>query len=130
MPTPPPPSKDTDTITYRHPVIHAVTFNTRGMHITILDLHQILKSKHKQTIIHLTETKHSHIKSIWREALENYKLKHTSQKLDPTTQSRSADNILATRRDVYKDATPIKTPTHLTDHIKAAIITPHNGPPS
>jgi hypothetical protein len=28
---------------------------------------------------------------------------------------------------VYKDATPIQTPTHLTDYIKAAIITPHDG---
>ena len=36
---------------------------------------------------------------------------------------------MATRRDVYKDATPIQTPTHLTDNIKAVMITPHDGTP-
>jgi len=52
---------------------------------------------------------------------------HTSPKFDPTTQRRLAGTILATRLDVFKDATPIQTPTHLTDYIKVAIITPHDG---
>jgi hypothetical protein len=34
--TPTQPHKATTTSTYRHPAIHAVTFNTRGMHNTIL----------------------------------------------------------------------------------------------
>jgi hypothetical protein len=52
------------TTTYRHPANHAVAFNIRGIHNTILDLHHILNSKQKSAIIHLTKTKHSHIKSI------------------------------------------------------------------
>jgi hypothetical protein len=36
---------------------------------------------------------------------------------------------LATRRGVYKEATPIQTPTNLTDYIKAAKLTPHDGTP-
>jgi hypothetical protein len=34
---------------------------------------------------------------------------------------------LATIRDVYKEVTPIQTPTNLADYIKAAKITPHDG---
>jgi hypothetical protein len=50
-------SKVADTETYRHLVIHAVTFNTRGMRSTILDLHHILTSKIKPTMLYLAETK-------------------------------------------------------------------------
>jgi len=122
-------NKETDPKTYRHPAIHAVAFNTRGVHNNILDLHRILNSKTKPTILYLTETSHSHIKSIWREALRDYELTHTSPKLDPTTNRRSAGTILATRRDVYKDVTSIPTPAHIIDYIKAAIIIPHDGFP-
>jgi hypothetical protein len=55
------------------------------MHNTILDLPKITSTHIKPTIIHLTETKHSHIKSIWREVLKEYKLIHTPPSLDPTT---------------------------------------------
>jgi len=99
------------------------------MHNTILDLHRILNSKQKPTIIHLTETKHSHIKSIWRESLKDYRLTHTPPRLDPDTLRRSADTILATRRDVCKEANPIQTPTNLKDYINAAEIIPHDGTP-
>ena len=61
--------------------------------------------------------------------MTDYKLTHTSPKLDPTTNRRSVGTILATRRDVYKDVTPIPTPAHLTDYIKADTITPHDGSP-
>ena len=71
--------------TYRHPPIKAVFFNTRGMHNTILDMHRILNTHAILTIFHLTETKHNHIKSIWREALTDYNLIHTCLRLDPTT---------------------------------------------
>jgi hypothetical protein len=106
--TPTPPKKETTNTSYRHPAIHAVTFNLRGIYNTILDLRHIFNSKHKPRIINLTETKHSHIKSIWRDTLKEYKLIHTHPKLDPNTLRRSAGTILATRRDVYKEATPIK----------------------
>jgi hypothetical protein len=99
------------------------------MHNIILDLHHILNSNHKPTIISLTETKHSHIKSIWRDTLKDYKLIHTPPKLDPNTLRRSAGTILAIRRDIYKEATPIQTPTNLMDYIKAAKLTPHDGTP-
>ena len=99
------------------------------MHNPILDLHRILNSKSKRIILYLTETKHNHIKSIWREALLNYKLTHAFSKLDPTTNRRSAGTILATRKDVYKEATPIPAPAHLTNYIKAATFTPHAGSP-
>jgi hypothetical protein len=121
--------KDNTNKSYRHPAIKAVTFNTRGMHNTILDIHRILSTDNKPTIISLTETKHSHIKSIWRDILKEYKLIHTPPKLDPTTLRRSAGTILAIRRDTYKEAIPIQTPTNLTDYIKAAKITPHDGTP-
>jgi hypothetical protein len=66
-----------ETFEYRHPPIKAVNFNTRDMHDTILDLQHIMNTPTTPSIIHLTETKHSHIKSIWREALKDYKLIHT-----------------------------------------------------
>ena len=75
--------------TYRHPPIKAVTFNTRGMHSTILDLHHLLNTQSKLIIIHLTESKHSNVMSIWRESLKKYKLIHTCPLLDPTTNRRS-----------------------------------------
>jgi hypothetical protein len=78
-------NNESGNIAYRHPAIHAVAFNTRGMHNTILDLHHILNSKHKPTIINLTETIQSHIKSIWRDTLKDYKLTHThTQNSTPT----------------------------------------------
>ena len=84
-----------NTIEYRHPPIKAVTFNTRGMHNAILDLQNIMSTQKEPTIIHLTETKHSHIKSIWREALKEYNLIHTHITLDPITNRRSGGTILA-----------------------------------
>jgi hypothetical protein len=41
----------------------------RGVHNTILDLQRIVNAPIKPTIIHLTETKHSQIKFIWREGV-------------------------------------------------------------
>jgi hypothetical protein len=99
------------------------------MHSTVLDLHHILASKNKMTILYLTETKHSHIKSTWREALRDYKLINTSTKLEPTTNRISFGIILSIRKDIYKDATPIPTPIHLTNYIKEVTITPHDGSP-
>ena len=118
-----------DTTEYRHPPIKAVTFNTRDMHNTILDLQHIMNTQKKPTIIHLTETKHNHIKSIWREVLKDYKLVHTYPTLDPTTNRRSGGTILAARRDTYKEVTAIPTPSHLGDYVSAATLTPYDGSP-
>jgi hypothetical protein len=72
-----------------------------------------MNTKNKLAILHLTETKHSHIKSIWREALKEYKSIHTYPTLDPTTNRRSGGTILAVRRDTYKEVTAIPTPPHI-----------------
>ncbi len=79
--------------------------------------------------MHLTETKHSHIKSIWREALKEYKLIHIHPTLDPATNRRSGGTILAARRDTYKEVTAIPTPSHIKDYISAATLTPYDGSP-
>jgi hypothetical protein len=81
----------------------------------------------KTTIIHLTETKHSHIKSAWREVLKDYKFIHTHPTLDPTTKRRSGGTILAVRRDTYKEVTTLPTPPHIGDSISAATLAPHDG---
>jgi hypothetical protein len=88
-----------------------------------------LNNQTKPTLIHLTENKHNHIKFVWREVLKQYKVIHASPKLDPTTNRRWVEAILAARRDTYKDATDITTPSHLRDYISAAKLTSHNGSP-
>jgi len=99
------------------------------MHNTILDLQHIMNTQKKPSIIHLTETKHSHIKSIWREELKYYKLVHTRPTLEPNTNIRSGGTILAVRRDTYKEVTAIPTPSHIGDYISAATLTPYDGSP-
>ena len=108
----------------------AVTSNTRGMHNTIHDLHHILNTPLIPTLIHPTETKHSHIKTtIWRWMLKDYKLQHTSPEIYPTTNRRTTETILAVRRDICKELKPIPTPQHLRDRITAANLTLHDGSP-
>ncbi len=99
------------------------------MHNTILDLQQITSTQKKSTIIHLTETQHSHIKWIWREVLKDYKLIHAHPTLNPTTNKRSGGTILAARRDTFKEITAIPTPTHIGGYVSAATLTPHDGSP-
>ena len=99
------------------------------MHNTILDLHHILNTQIKPTILHLTETIHNHIKSIWREALKDYKLIHTYPTLDPTTNQRSGGTILAVRRDTYKNANAISPPPHIGDCVSAVKLNPNDGFP-
>ena len=118
-----------ETTEYRHPSIKAVTFNTRGMHNTILDLQHVMNTHKIPTIIHLTETKLSHIQSTWREVLKDFTLIHTYPTLDPSTNRRSGETILAARRDEYKEITAIPTPTHIRDYISAATLTPYDGSP-
>jgi hypothetical protein len=88
-----------------------------------------MNTQKKPTIIHLTETKHSHIKLIWKEGLKDYKLIHAHPTLDPSTNRRSGGTILAARRDTYKEITAIPTPPHIGDYISAATLTPYDGSP-
>ena len=88
-----------------------------------------MSTQKKLTILHLTETKHIHIKSIWREALTKYKLIHSHPTLDPAKNRRSGGTILAARRDTYKEVTEIPTPPHIGDYISAATLTPYDGSP-
>ena len=88
-----------------------------------------MNTQQKPTIIHLTETKHIHINSIWRELLKDYELIHTYPTLDPTTNRRLGGTILAARRGTYKEVTVIPTPPHTGDYISAATLTPHDGSP-
>ena len=97
------------------------------MHNTTLDLQHIMNTQTKPSIIHVMEAKHNHIKSLWREALKDYKLIHTCPTLDPTTNRRSGGTILAARRDTYKEVTTIPTPPHIGDYISAATLTPYDG---
>jgi hypothetical protein len=99
------------------------------MHNPILDLHHILNQLTKTTIIDLTETKHKHIKSIWIEALKDYKLIHTYPTLDPTTNRKSGGTKLTVRKDTCKDSNAISPPPHIGDYIAAATLTPHDGSP-
>jgi hypothetical protein len=99
------------------------------MHNIILDLQNIMNTQKKSTLIHLTKTKHNHIKSIWREVLKYYELIHIHPTLDPTTNRRSGGTILAARRDIYKEVTAIPTPPHIGDYVSAATLTPHDGSP-
>ena len=118
-----------DTNEYRHPRIKALILNTRGMHNTILDLQHIMNTQKKPSTIHLTETKHSHIKSIWREVLKDYKLVHIHPTLDPTTDRGSGGTILAVRQHTYKEVTVIPASSHIGDCISAVTLTPYDGSP-
>ena len=60
-----------------------------------------------------------------REILKNYKLSHTSPRLDHNTNRQSAGTILAIRKDTYKKRHNY-TSTH---YITAATLTPHGGSP-
>ena len=118
-----------DTPEYQYPPIKALTFNTRGLHNAILYLQHSMNTQKQPTIIHLTETKHSHIKSICREILKDYKLVHIHLTLDPTTNKRSGGSILEARRDTYKDVTVIPTPSYIGDDISAAKLTTYDDSP-
>ena len=87
---------------YRNPTIKAITFGTRGMPNTILDLHHIINIPSKLILMYLSETKHNYIESIWRNTLEENTLFYTSPKLDPVTNRRSTCTILVASRDTLK----------------------------
>ena len=114
---------------YTHPSITAVTFNTRGMHTTLLDLQDILHKHATPQIIALTETKHRHIKSIWRHTLRNYKLIYNPSIYNKATKRASGGTILAIHSTNYKTIDPIRVPTPYQPYLSIAKLTPKQGDP-
>ncbi len=97
------------------------------MHTTILDLQTLLHAQSKPTIITLTETKHRHIKSIWRHALKHYKLVYNPSLYSKQTKRTSAGTILAIHKDAYTNITPMQTPIPLQPYLSLALLQPTNG---
>ncbi len=95
---------------YTHPSLKALTLNTRDMHTTILDLQNILTIYTDTHIIAQTETKHRHIKSIWRQPLRNYKLVYNPSLYDKHTKRCYGGTILATHKDAYPTINPLHVP--------------------
>ena len=123
----PPPSITTEPTPYSHPQITAALLNTRAMHSSILDLQEIFTNTPHPNIICLTETKHGHIKSTWRNLLKDYKLIHTPSTLDPHTNRRSGGTILGVRRSNYKLIQTVLIPKHIKNYVAAATLEPAKG---
>ena len=105
------------------------TLNTRGMHTSLVDLLHTME-RTQPDILSLTETKHSHIKSIWRHTLTGYKLVHHPPPLNPDTGRRSGGVILAIRTSHYRSITQLSAPEALRPHLAAAVLTPYIGSPT
>ena len=97
------------------------------MHTTILDLQSILDNNPDLHIIALTETKHRHIKSIWRQTLKNYKLIHSPSHYDKHTQRCSGGTILAIHKNAYSTIKPIHIPSQYQPYFAIALLTPKTG---
>ena len=97
------------------------------MHTTVLDLHDILNTHTKHQIIALTETKHRHIKSIWRYTLKNYKLVYNPSLYNKKTKRAFGGAILAIRSDAYSTIEPIAFPTPYQPYIAMVLLQPLVG---
>ena len=97
------------------------------MHTTILDLQDLLNNQPKPQIIALTETKHRHIKSIWRHTLRNYKLIFNPSLYNKSTKRASGGAILAIHSPAYKTIVPIRVPTPYQPYLAIAKLTPNHG---
>jgi hypothetical protein len=112
---------------YTHQSLKALTLNTRGMHITIVDLQNILTNQPNLHIIALTETKHRHIKSSWRQALRNYKLVYNSSLYDKHTKRCSSGTILAIHKNAYSIIKTLHIPPTYQPYLAIAPLTPKAG---
>jgi len=112
---------------YSYPPITTLTLDTKGMHTTILDLQNILATQPSPHIIARTETKHCHIKSIWRHTLKGYKLVHNPSLYNKHTKRCTGGTILAINTNRYPKIEPYQTPLHHQHHIAMAILTPKAG---
>jgi endonuclease/exonuclease/phosphatase family metal-dependent hydrolase len=97
------------------------------MHTTILDLQKILDTNPDPHIIALTETKHRHIKSIWRHTLKNYKLIYNPSHYDKQTKRCSGGTILAIHKNAYPTIKPIHIPSQYQPYLAIALLTPKTG---
>jgi endonuclease/exonuclease/phosphatase (EEP) superfamily protein YafD len=97
------------------------------MHTTILDLKKILDTHPEPHIIALTETKHRHIKSIWRHTLKNYKLVYNPSHCDKQTQRCSGGTILAIHKNAYPTIKPIHVQSQYQPYLAIALLTPKTG---
>jgi hypothetical protein len=99
------------------------------VHTSILDLQNLLNTHPKPQIIALTETKHRHIKSIWRHTLKSYKLIYNPSLYNKKTKCASGGAILAIRSDAYTTIEPIHVPTPYQPHLAIALLQPGVGTP-
>ena len=97
------------------------------MHTTILDLQDLLNKQTKPQIISLTETKHRHIKSIWRHTLRDYKLIYNPSIYNRSTKLASGGAILAIHSPAYTNIEPIRVPVLYQPYLAIAKLTPKHG---
>jgi len=112
---------------YTHQSLKALTLKIRGMHTTIKDLHKILTTQPDPHIIALTETKHRHIKSIWRQTLRNYKLVFDPSHYNKHTKRCSGGTILAIQKNAYSTIKPLYIPPPYQPYLAIALLTPKAG---
>jgi len=96
------------------------------MHTTIIDLQNVLTNQPDPHIIALTETKHHHIKSIWRQTLRNYKLVYNPSLCDKHTKRCSGGTILAIHKNAYSTIKPLHIPPY-QPYLAIALLTPKAG---
>jgi hypothetical protein len=97
------------------------------MHTTIIDLQNLLNAYPDTHIIALTETKHRHVKSIWRQALRNYKLVYNPSLYDKQAKRFSGGTILAVHKNAYKTINPLRIPSQYQPYLAISLLTPNRG---
>jgi len=97
------------------------------MHTTILDLQKLLTNHPEPHIIAPTETKHRHIKSIWRQTLSNYKLVYNPSLYNKHTKRCFGGTILAVHKSAYTTIKPIQVPPPYHPYLAIALLTPKVG---
>jgi len=98
------------------------------MHTSILDLQDLLNTNSKPQIIALTETKHRHIKSIWRRTLKNYKLVYNPSLYNKIEDKRASGGVIVTiRSDAYTTIELIAVSTPYQPYIAIDLLQPGVG---
>ena len=97
------------------------------MHTTILDLQKILTDHPEPRIIALTETKHRHFKSIWRQTLRNDKLVHNPSLYSTHTKRCSEGTILAIHKSADLTIKALRIPPPYQPYLTIALLTPNAG---
>jgi hypothetical protein len=97
------------------------------MHTTILYLQKLLAAHSDTHIIALTETKHRHIKSIWRQTLRNFKLIYNQSLYNTHTKRCSGGTIVAIHKKAYSTIKPLHIPPPYQPYLAIALLTPKAG---